>query len=69
MLPTPHTSYRLVELYQNQLRAEFRRVRLTEKSPIRMTHAPRWAWDHLRQWVANGRPNVRWPRLWRWSST
>jgi hypothetical protein len=68
MLPTPHTSYRLVELHQPQLRAEFQRMRQGEISPTRLTHRAPAAWDHLYSWAVRWRSSVRWPRTWRWSS-
>lgn len=69
MLPTPHTSYRFVELHHRHLRAEFQRLRQGEKSPTRLTFSLPPAWHDLGHWVAHWRPNVRWPRAWRWSST
>jgi hypothetical protein len=68
MLPTPHTFYRLAELQQAHLRAEFHRMRQGAKSPVRLIHVEPTAWDHLRYWGARWRSSVRWPRPWRWSS-
>jgi hypothetical protein len=68
MLPTPHTSYRLVELHHHHLRAEFHRMRQGEKSPTRATGKTAGAWDHFRHWTVHWRSSVRWPRPWRWSS-
>lgn len=69
MLPMPHTSIRLVELHQRHLRAEVERLRQGHKSPTRMTHRLAAAWDHCSHWVTHWWPDVRLPRLWRWSST
>lgn len=68
MLPTPHTSYRLVELHQLHLRAEFHHLRQGEKSPTRLRPLALLAWDHLQHWAVCWRSSVRWPRAWRWSS-
>lgn len=68
MLPTPHTSYRLVELHHIHLHAEFTRMRKAEESPIRLTPGAPTAWDDLQHGIARWRSRVRWPRRWRWSS-
>jgi hypothetical protein len=69
MLPMPHTSYRLVELHHQHLRAEIQRLRQGQNSPTRLTPATPRAWDHLYHRAVRWRPSLRWPRLWRWSST